>query len=149
MERTKIAESDGASLARVLRKVDFFVPMTFEQLEIILPCFEVCKCANGETIFRQGSPGDSFYVIDSGTVSVRIKKSFFSFSREAAKLGTGDFFGEMALLSRDPRSATVVSVSDTKLFRLHADDFQNVVKRNSAFAAEIKKIADKRKAGRK
>jgi len=70
----------------------------------------------GETVFRQGDPGDAMYIIQSGAVEVAQQKN----GREVviAILEKGDFFGEMAILQNETRSATVTAISHTRLIPL-------------------------------
>lgn len=144
MQKLTMTDQDYAALAKAMRKVEFFAPLTLGQLEQIVPYIMLCSYAAGETVFRQGEPGDAFYIVASGGVSVRLKRLVF-LTKKVAELGPGDFFGEMALLANDPRSATVVAETDTKLFVLLSADFSFVLKKNPAFAAEMKKIAERRK----
>jgi CRP-like cAMP-binding protein len=72
-------------------------------------------------VFRQGEPGDRFYVIADGTATVEIDGA------EASTLGPGDFFGEIALLREVPRTATLRAVQDLRLFALERDDFITAV----------------------
>ena|SRR5688572_31502725 len=60
----------------------------------------------GDVIFKEGDPGDEFFVIKSGTTSVRLG------NRTLQELGPGEVFGEMALIDSEPRSATVVAETD-------------------------------------
>ena len=64
----------------------------------------------GEIILRQGDPGDSLYVVRSGKVVVQIE--VHGVARELATLTTGQFFGEMSLMTGESRTATVVAKSD-------------------------------------
>ena len=63
----------------------------------------------GEAVFHQGDPGDRFYVVVSGTAEV------VGDGRPVASLGPGESFGEIALLRRVPRTATVRAVTDLRL----------------------------------
>lgn len=145
MEKLTMTDADFSNLARILRKVDFFAPMTIGQLESVLPYIMLCRYSKGESVFKQGESGDAFYIIYEGKVSVSVKKGFFSFAKQVASLKSGDFFGEMALLSKDARSATVACEEDSRLFVLLSTDFQSVVMQNPSFAAEVGKIAERRK----
>ena len=144
MEKLTMTDSDYAALAKAMRSVEFFAPLTLGQLEQIVPYIMLCRYRAGETVFKQGEKGDAFYIVKDGSVSVRLPKMLL-FSKTVATLGPGGFFGEMALLSSDPRSATVVSEADSSLFVLLSADFLFVLKQNPAFAAEMKKLADRRK----
>jgi CRP-like cAMP-binding protein len=66
-------------------------------------------------------------------------------SKAVATLGPGQFFGETALVSNEPRNATIVCVEPTLLFTLMATDFAFVLRENPAAAAEMKSIAAQRK----
>jgi CRP-like cAMP-binding protein len=144
MEKLELTDVDYGNLAKALRKVDFFAPMTIGQLEMILPYILLVRYAPGETIFSQGDIGDAFYIVYDGKVNVRVKK-FLVFSKAVAELGEGAFFGEMALLSSEPRNATLVAQESTRLFVLLSRDFQFVLKKNPEFAEEMRKIAEQRK----
>ena len=144
MEKLTMAETDFTHLARAMRKVAFFAPLRMEQLEAILKYIMLCRYKVGETVFKQGSPGDAFYIVYDGAVAVKIRRLVF-LEKQVARLGPGDFFGEMALLDKDPRSATVVCEQPTRLFVLLSADFAFVLRENPAFADEMRRLAEQRK----
>jgi len=145
METLKMSNSDYANLARMLRKLDFFASMTVHQIDLVMPYITLCRLGKGEKVFKQGDKGDSLYIVYEGSVSVRVKKGFWSFSRRVATLSPCDFFGETALLSREPRNATVTCETESKLFVLFSDDFETVLGKNPALASEMKKVSEHRK----
>ena len=145
MQKLKVTDSDIIKFTHMARKVNFFGQMTVGLLEKILSFVMLYDYKKGEKVCKQGGVGDSFYIVSSGKLSVSVKSGFFSPSKKIAVLGPGDFFGEMALLDRSPRSATVECEEDSSLFILLADHFDEAVKGNPAFAADIKNLA----AGRK
>lgn len=133
-------------LARMLRKVEFFTPLTIGQLEEILPHIRLHSYDTGETVFKQGEPGDAFYIVYDGQVSVRIKAGFLGFfPKTVGVLQDGAFFGEIALISNEPRTATIICDKPTQLFCLVATDFQFILKQNPAAAAEMARIGARRK----
>ncbi len=144
MEKLELTDLDYGHLATSLRKVDFFAPMTIGQLEMILPYILLMRYTSGESVFNQGDVGDAFYILYDGSVKVRVN-TFLFFSKPVADLGPGSFFGEMALLSSEPRNASIVAQETTRLFVLLSRDFQYVLKQNPEFAEEMRKIADQRK----
>jgi CRP/FNR family cyclic AMP-dependent transcriptional regulator len=83
------------------------------------------RLSAGTTVFRQGDPGGSIYVIRAGRVHV-IKEAHGR-RRIVAKLGPGDFFGEMAAVTGRPRSATVEVIEDAELLRVPAAKLQEMV----------------------
>lgn len=81
--------------------------------------------SGGATVFRQGDPGGSIYVIRAG--KVRVLKEANGRRRMVTTLGPGDFFGEMAVMTGKPRSATVEVLEDAELLRVPADKLQEMV----------------------
>jgi CRP-like cAMP-binding protein/rhodanese-related sulfurtransferase len=77
-------------------------------------------------IFRQGDPGDRFYVINAGRVRV-FRKGKRDLKTELIQLGPGDFFGEMALFAGRPRSAYVEAMEETHLIMISKDEFDRIV----------------------
>ena len=75
---------------------------------------------NGEVIVRQDAPGDSMFIVCSGCAVVVLEPG----RREVAVLEKGSYFGEMSLLTGDPRSASVIARGDTKVLELDADVFR-------------------------
>jgi voltage-gated potassium channel len=94
----------------------------------------------GATIIRKGERGDAMYLIASGRVEVES-------SVGRVRLEEGNFFGEMALLSREPRSATVTAVRPTDLLVLDADDFLRLVDRLPDVGAKVHTVAKERRLG--
>jgi CRP-like cAMP-binding protein len=71
----------------------------------------------GKTIIKQGDPGDIFYVLVSGTCNVVIQNSSGDES-VVAQLGPNDFFGERALLTSEPRAATIIAMTNVSLLEV-------------------------------
>jgi len=90
------------------------------------------------TIVRRGERGDAMYFIASGVVEV-------STGRITAQLSEGDFFGEMALLLREPRTATVTAVTSVDLLVLDVDDFARLLGRLPTFKDQIEAVANERR----
>jgi MFS family permease len=113
----------------LLRSIPIFAPLpplTLEQLGSELSLVQV---AAGDVVFRQGEPGDRFYVIESGEVTVTPD------GRSPLTLGGGDHFGEIALLRDVPRTATVTARTDVDLYALERDDFIAAVTGHAPSAA--------------
>ncbi|MBI4422967.1 MAG: cyclic nucleotide-binding domain-containing protein [Elusimicrobia bacterium] len=140
------SKTDWALFSEALRRVDFLSTLNIGQLQLVLPFVTRRVFSAGETVCSQGAKGDAFYVVSKGKLSVRHKPGLFSFSKTVSTLGSGDYCGEMALLSNEPRSASVVCEEATELFVLTAKDFQYVLSQNRPFADEIAMIAARRKS---
>ena len=94
-----------------------------------------------EVVVRKGERGDAMYFISSGAVEVRIAPA-------PVTLGTGDMFGEMALLSGQPRMADVVSLGFGQLLSLSRRDFARLLKTSDKLRTHIQTIARERRQGR-
>lgn len=117
---------DEATLAaerrRVLEGVDLFAGLSDDQRGDIATATVAKTYGNGEAIVRQGEPGESMYVLCSGTVAVVIEPD----KREVATIRPGGYFGEMSLLTGEPRSATVVARGEAVVLELPAEVFRRL-----------------------
>jgi voltage-gated potassium channel len=93
-----------------------------------------------ETIFSKGDRGEELYLINRGSVEVLNQKGDV-----LARLGEGNFFGEVALLEDSPRNATIKSSEYTDLYILKKDTFDHVLKKYPDFAKNVRAIAAQRK----
>ncbi|MEK0085443.1 cation:proton antiporter [Benzoatithermus flavus] len=91
----------------------------------------------GERIVRRGERGDAMYFIASGAVEVQREEG-------TIRLGTGDFFGEMALIMRRPRTADVVALSYCRLLMLRRDAFRQFLRANPELMQQVRKSAEER-----
>lgn len=89
----------------------------------------------GKVIFREGEPGDKMYIIQEG--SVRITKCMGPTEHVLAVLGKGEFFGEMAIVSNTPRSATATAASTVKLLSFNREGFISMIEKNARIALNI------------
>lgn len=111
-----------ADLAEVIRHIPLFSALSREDIAKVLGKMEERYYVGGTTIFSQGDQGDAFYIVQTGAVQVVLE------NRGRAEiirvLGPQEWFGEMALLSGEPRSATIAAVRDSLIWRLsrHAWD---------------------------
>jgi len=83
---------------------------------------------SGEVLFKEGAPGDEMYLIRSG--KIRIVKDLEGTKKTLAVIGEGEFFGEMALLDKRPRSAAAIAETDAKLIIVDRDAFLSSVNKN-------------------
>ncbi len=124
--------------ARVLAEVEMFAGLQPARIEAALRAARIVAMQPNEVIIRQGDPADNFYVIAEGEVEVTQTLDVTADStaddtraRVLRRLGRGQFFGEIGLLSRVPRTATVTAVSGGSLVVLGKDDFLQLVSAGS------------------
>ncbi len=136
-------DEDFRRLRDVLHSADFFHSLKIIELDKLVNGLRMVLIQKGYEIIRQGEPGDDFYLIASGRVSVWKKKGF---KREKlVELKTNDFFGEMALISKQPRNASVIAEETTELFTLSKYDFEEILMKNPRIAQELKRTFYNRK----
>ncbi len=127
-----------------LRKVSFYEALTPGELEELGRGFEKHPMTKGETLITQGKAGGVFYILASGSVGVYQAGKLLD--TKIATIGPGSFFGEMALLNDDPRSANVVCEENGIVFTLTQETFQKVILRNPKIAALVRQTAGERKS---
>jgi hypothetical protein len=104
-----------------MRRMPMFAPLPLTALEQLARSLDPVSFAVGERVITQGEPGDCFYLIESGTVEI------VHDGHHEATLGAGDGFGEIALLSDRPRTASVVATDALEGFRLPRAAFLEAV----------------------
>ncbi len=119
-ERVGIRTQHG--LAELLRKVPLFAGLSEHEVSDLAARLARQEHPPGYVICRQGDPGDCCYIVETGEVEVRLRSSPEG-ELAVAALGVGAFFGEMALLDGEPRSADVVALTSVSLLALEREDF--------------------------
>jgi anion transporter len=117
-----------ADLADTIRTNPLFSGLSREDIAKILGKLEEKSFSAGTTVVSQGDKGDSFYFIQSGAVQV-ILESGGGRRESIAVLGPQDSFGEMALFSGEPRSATIITVKDTTVWRLSREAWNELIEK--------------------
>lgn len=135
---------DVGFLFRPFRKLDLFSALTDIQLYKVLYHTKTVEYDASEVIFRRGDPGDSFYVVQSGAVEARVPW-LLGLSKTVGRMGPGDFFGELALLFKQPRAATAVCARKSVCFSLSRPDLEHLMRQNPDIAAAINAVAERRR----
>lgn len=115
-----------------------FSGLSAEQREVVILHFEPKEVQPGDRIIRTGDKADMVYFIASGEVEVSVAK-------RRIKLGAGSFFGEMALINGQPRSADVTALDYSKLLTLSQGDFREILRRYPDIREQIVVLASQRK----
>lgn len=137
--RKSDAETDVIS---TLKGVPIFHELANRELKEIENIIHQRHFKANETIFYEGEPGVGMYIIQRGEVGIYSGKGTDS-QKELAHLSSGDFFGDMALLNEEPRSATAVSLTDSHIFGLYRPDLFDLFERKPDLAFKVlTKLAD-------
>ena len=120
---------------RALRRVKILAAMNDEQLERFAQFMELEKIAQWSVVVKQGDPGDAMYLILEGEFRVRTNIA----GRETilATLGVGEFFGDISLFDRGPRSADVVANTDGILLKVTSAAFEQLAREAPDLASSL------------
>ena len=124
-----------------LKKIAVFKEIHVSELAAVGSMVEEVSHSAGVEIFREGEPGDALYLIVEGEVSVSKGRSVNGNpGKEIARIGSGEYFGEMALLEDAPRSATIQTVSPSRFLVLQKSDFIQIVQEYPQIALHICRV---------
>jgi len=118
-------------MIQILKNIPFFQELSDEDLNKIAANVQMDYFPAGHIIFNQGDAGEKMYVIKRGEVQVIRGKKIL------ANLKDNSFFGEMALVSDEPRNATIKTVTDVEVLTLAKDDFKNLLENNASIASIV------------
>jgi len=118
----------------------FFGGLSDASLDLLIPMLVERRFDGGATVVAEGEPGRSMYIVHSGELAVS-KRGESGHVIRMARLGPGDFFGEMTLIEAQNRSTTVVAESATVLFELAAQNLYKYYKADvHAYAMVLQNI---------
>lgn len=141
-----VVEDEGASEAgrrRALQGVDFLARLPADALEQLTAESRWASYGPGELVVRQGEDGRELFVVWEGTCVVCFEGSSDR-SREIARLGPGDFFGERAILTGEPRVATVETTTGAELVVVPKSALAHVLEGNPLLADQISAVVSRR-----
>lgn len=141
-ERTRSRDAKAVIQDRraAIDAVDFLRPLPESAKNVLAQRGHRRLFAEGETILRQGDEGRTFYIVRRGQVVVTID------GQEVNRLGPGDFFGELALLTAKQRHASVIATAETEVFEIDEKMFQDVLQEEPQLAAQVAEIVGQRQA---
>jgi len=125
-----------------LRRIPFFSKLPTEALEAVAKKLRLERYHKDEVVFVEGSVGDAMYLIESG--QVKVVTGMGDEERILTYLGPGDFFGEMALLLGEPRSATVRVTIDAELWVLRKADLEELLEEYPSIALHLTRELSRR-----
>jgi len=130
-------------ISKVLQKVPIFRMLGKESIDFIIERLKFKIFSKDSEICKVGDPGDIMYIIITGKVDICIYTADGT-EQVVAALGSGDYFGEMALLTGETRSATVRAAEESEMFLLHKNDFDVILERFPSISLSMGKIVSKR-----
>lgn len=132
-----------ARAVATLKAFSLFHSMTAEELDHLAANLVYCPFDAGETITRQGAVAHWLYVLESGSCEVVTEVE--GVHRPVATLRAPDLFGEMGLMTGEPRGASVIALTPVVCHRLDKEDFERILSARPALARDLSEIlADRR-----
>ncbi len=125
-------------IVRFLSKVPLFSGLKKNSLRSLISDSREVSYPAGKVIIAEGEPSVVFHLIVDGKVEIKRK------NRTIAKLGKGQFFGEMGLIEREPRTADVVAIEPTRCLAMTAWAWQAYLKTEPSVALEVVKVLARR-----
>ena len=138
-------KDEARRLYGILKKIEFMSQLSLNELGDLVDHLQKCNFKKGDVVVRHGDPGDSFFLLAAGKVAIwgrdrNGKKVQFGF------LGPEQYFGEMALLTGEPRSATIICEEPTQAYLLTKTDFDITVRNNPTIVQEMMRTVERRRA---
>jgi CRP/FNR family cyclic AMP-dependent transcriptional regulator len=120
-------------LVNLLKTIEMFANLSADQLNKLAALFEEKTFRADEVIFKQGTEGDSFFIIQEGFVEIVVERE-----RTLVNLGPGQIVGEMALVDRGTRSATVRAATDaTIVYLMSSEKFEELCETDTAIGYRV------------
>lgn len=116
---------------KTLKKIPLFAGLNYKELCQILEIIQIRNVTSGVEIVKEGKSGEDMFVLLKGYVSVYVD------GRKVNELKPGQFFGEMSLIDKSPRSASVISDNDVKMMRLTRSELFPLFKRESRIGLKV------------
>ena len=140
-----LRDGDGGAIAERLSAVDIFAPLSADETTMLAQAAVSHVFAPGETVIRAGDPGSSMFVVHKGRVSVQISEN--GRPRTVATLNEGDFFGEMALFTGEPRTANILALEETEVLEIGHAAMKRVFDTNPDLVESLSFIMAERRQG--
>ena len=142
---SQIGSDTSSDIIDSLAKVPLFQSLTSEERAVLASDAVVQDFARSERIVVEGEGGDALYIIRRGSAAVTTRGTDGR-EQEIAQLKSGDFFGEMSLVSGESRSATVSALEDVEVISIFKDSLASLVAVRPSLLEELSALAEQRRA---
>lgn len=144
MRRERKREEEVGKRVEALQQVELFHSLTEQERHELASRLSFAPFVRGEAITRQGAKAHWLYIITDGRAEVRVAVDG-NLSKKVAELKAGDFFGEMGMMTGEPRTATVIAKSDVECFRLDKEAFNDILRSRPEIAEDISHLLARRR----
>jgi len=134
--------------AELVRRISLFEALDDEETLRLAGSMRERRFEDGDVVIEKDAPGDSMFFVVEGLLAVWVPIEGQENLIRVAQIGAGNFFGEMSLLTGEPRSATIRAAADTLAFEITKDDIHPVITGRPEVARQISKVVAARLAER-
>lgn len=145
VERARAAAPGDNNCLQAVEAVSLFEPLCAEERVALADAAVQHIYAPGEPILRRGDAGDSMFIVQRGKVEVRLPATN-SDQQPVAVLDPGGYFGEMGLLTGEPRTADVTAIGEASILEIKKSALQPLLQENTALAAALSERVANRQA---
>jgi small-conductance mechanosensitive channel len=131
------------AISERLNNIPIFAPLSDEETERLAEMSRMRVYAPGEAIVRMGQEGNSMFIIVRGAVDIQVPQG--ASTKVLNTLRENDFFGEMSLLTGEPRTATVVAVEETEVLRISKSAIKPIFEANPDLVQTISEMVEERR----
>jgi small-conductance mechanosensitive channel/CRP-like cAMP-binding protein len=142
-EETRRNARHRARRIEALRSVALFASLTDAEVASLVDHLRYSPFTKGETVTKQGNVAHWLYVLVSGTVEIRLRGE--ATSKDVATIEAPGYFGEMGLMTGEPRGADVVAMTDVECYRLDKEAFNRVLQARPVIAADLSRTLAERR----
>jgi putative ABC transport system ATP-binding protein len=128
---------DAVEICEFLKTIEVFQHLTPTEITNVAERMRRRHYKPGDTIIRQGDVGEEFFLVSSGHVDVAVQGPADLTPRQVARLTRGNFFGERALITGEPRAATITADDDVETYVLGKEAFQSALKLSASFHDQL------------
>jgi small-conductance mechanosensitive channel/CRP-like cAMP-binding protein len=143
--RERKQEEEIERRVEALQNVELFQTLKEEERRELAARLSPAPFVRGEAMTRQGAEAHWLYIIMEGEAEVRVAVDGNKLQKKVATLQAGNFFGEMGLMTGEPRTATVIAGTDVECYRLDKDGFHEVLRRRPEIAEDISHLLARRR----
>jgi CRP/FNR family cyclic AMP-dependent transcriptional regulator len=136
--KLELQEKEKRELASLLKRVPIFSELDDKTLKELIKDGKEISYPSGKKIMEEGQVSAVFHLILEGSVEIKKKH------KTLATLTKGQFFGEMGLIDREPRSADIITIEPTRCFAMTAWAFQSYLKTELSIALEVVRVLARR-----
>lgn len=142
-EEVEVFVETADEICERINSIPIFAPLSSEETQQISQSCHIRVFAPDEPIIEAGRSGDSMFIVHRGTVKVQVTEN--GIVRDLTKLRAGDFFGEMSLLSGEPRTADVIAETETKVIEIHQRILKPLFESKPELVRVISEIIEERR----